>query len=448
MAAALKNFFRNIYVNVRFYMGASVCVALFIVAFFVPALMLPAKLSLFILVILFCADAVMLFSTSAGIRARRTMQTRFSNGDENDVFIQLRNRHKFEVHVKVLEELPVQFQVRNFEMNITLPAEGQERVHYIVRPTERGDYLFGDIVVLLRTRLSLAERRYALESGTTAKVYPSFANLKNLQLHAMQTQANMYGNRRVRKIGQSMEFEQIKDYINGDDIRNINWKATARKGALMVNSYVDEKAQEVYCVIDKGRLMKMPFAGLSLLDYAINSTLALNNICLQKQDKIGLITFSNKIGSIIAADGKPVQREHIMQALYKEDTAFLESDFELLYMQIRHKLKRRSLLILYTNFESLGGLNRQLPYLRSIAKYHLLLVVFFENTELSKLAAAEVSGKNDIYLKTVADKMLNEKKLVVKELQKYGITSILSKPENLTVNTINKYLELKAKQAL
>jgi uncharacterized protein (DUF58 family) len=245
-----------------------------------------------------------------------------------------------------------------------------------------------------------------------------------------------------------MEFEQIKDYVTGDDVRTLNWKATARKGMLMVNNYADEKSQQVFCIIDKGRLMKMPFNRLTLLDYAINSTLVMSNVCLKKQDKIGLITFADRMGVTIPADRKPVQRENILEALYKQQTAFLESDFEMLYMQVRNKIKQRSLLILYTNFESLNGLRRQINYLRSIAKHHLLLVVFFENTELSSLSHADALNLEDVYVKTIADKFIFEKKLIIKELQKYGILSILTAPENLTVNTVNKYLELKTRQAI
>jgi uncharacterized protein (DUF58 family) len=272
--------------------------------------------------------------------------------------------------------------------------------------------------------------------------------LRKYQLMTHTTLIHEHGSKRLRKIGQSMEFEQIKDYVTGDDIRNVNWKATARKGVLMVNNYTDEKSQQVYCVIDKGRLMKMPFGGLTFLDYAINSTLVMSNICLQKQDRIGVITFANKMGAIVAADRKPIQRENILQVLYKQQTAFLESDFELLYMQVRNKIRQRSLLILYTNFESLNGLRRQMNYLRSIARHHLLLVVFFENTELSKLSHAEAFNIEDVYVKTIADKFVFEKKLIVKELLKYGILSILTSPENLTVNTVNKYLELKTRQAI
>ena len=216
----------------------------------------------------------------------------------------------------------------------------------------------------------------------------------------------------------------------------------------MVNTYTDEKSQQVYCIIDKGRLMKMPFGGLTLLDYAINSCLVLSNVCLKKQDRVGVMTFSNKLGSVLAADRKAIQKENILQLLYNQKTTFQESDFEMLYMQIRNRVKHRSLVVLFTNFESLSGLKRQLDYLRSIASHHLLLVVFFENTELHQLTVSDAKNVEQVYVKTIAEKFAFEKRLIVKELMKHGILSILTSPQKLTINTINKYLELKARQAI
>jgi len=245
-----------------------------------------------------------------------------------------------------------------------------------------------------------------------------------------------------------MEFEQIKEYVPGDDLRTLNWKASARKGGLMVNTYTDEKSQQVYCIIDKGRLMKMPFNGLTLLDYAINSCLVVSNVCLRKQDRVGVITFSNKLGSVLAADRKPVQKDQILQLLYNQETDFLESDFEMLYLQLRNRVRNRSLLILFTNFKSVSGLKRQLDYLRSMASHHILVVIFFENTELQQLITTPVNNIEGVYVKTIAEKFAFEKRLIVKELLKHGILSILTTPQKLTIDTINKYLELKSRQAI
>ena len=279
-------------------------------------------------------------------------------------------------------------------------------------------------------------------------VYPSFLQMRQFELLAATNRLNELGIKKIRRIGHSMEFEQVKDYVQGDDYRTLNWKATARKGQLMVNNFTDEKSQQVYCVIDKGRVMKMPFDGMSLLDYAINATLVLSNVALLKQDKAGLVTFSEQIGAFLTASSRPVQMESILEVLYNQKTRYLESDFERLYAALRRKVSQRSLIVLFTNFESITGMQRHLPYLRKIAAHHLLLVVFFENTELKTLVASKANSVEEVYVKTLAEKFAYEKRLMAKELQQYGILSILTPPEELTVNTINKYLELKARQSI
>lgn len=257
-----------------------------------------------------------------------------------------------------------------------------------------------------------------------------------------------YGLKKVRRLGHTMEFEQIKDYVLGDDLRTINWKATAKKNQLMVNQFQDEKSQPVYSIIDKGRIMKMPFNGLSLLDYAINATLVISNIVLKKHDKAGMLSFSKKIENVVVAERRSGQMQLVLEALYNIKTDYFESDFGRLYANIKRHITHRSLLLMYTNFETLDGLNRQLPYLKAIAKSHLLVVVFFKNTEIDKLINNKADTVQQVYDKVIAEKFDFEKRLIVNELKKFGIYSILTTPENLTVDTINKYLEIKARGLL
>ncbi len=380
--------------------------------------------------------------------AHRTAPSRLSNGEENEIELTIRNSFFFHVSMTVIDELPVQLQIRNWKRKLFLKAGERKKITYQFRPLERGEYLFGDIHLYVSTPLRVISRRFTEEAEVMVPVYPAFFQLKKYEILSNATLVNESGTKRIKKIGQSMEFEQIKEYVSGDDIRTLNWKASARKGGLMVNNFMEERSQQVYCIIDKGRLMKMPFGGLTLLDYAINSALVLSGVSLKKQDRVGLITFSNTLDTLLAADRKATQRETILKLLYKQETGFLESDFELLYREIRNKIRQRSLLILFTNFESVSGLHRQIVYLRALSKHHLLLVVFFENTELSSLTNQPVQNLEDVYIKTIAEKFDYEKRLIAKELSKYGILSILTPPEKLTVNTINKYLELKMRQAI
>ena len=443
----IKKYIGDLFLTNRFYWLMGGYIVLFILTFYFPVLFPWIRYGFYLLLVFIFADYLFLFLLSGTPPAKRIMAERFSNGDENIILLKITNNRKYDVGLEIIDELPEQFQLRDFTFQRQFKAGEQITIRYTVRPTERGLYSFGNIILYVSSRLGLLQRRQIIPAEANVEVYPSFVQLRKFELHSQTTIQTEHGNKRMRKIGHSLEFEQIKEYVRGDDVRTVNWKATARKSSLMVNSFSDEKSQQVYCIIDKGRLMKMPFRQLSLLDYAINSALVLSNVCLQKQDKVGLITFSNKMGTLLAADRKPIQRSKISQLLYNQTTDFLEADYEMLYLQLRSRLKQRSLLILYTNFESLSGLKRQLNYLRSIAKHHLLLVVFFENTELKLVSEQSAKTLEDVYIKTIAEKFSFEKRLIVKELMKHGILSILTSPENLTVSTINKYLELKARQA-
>ena len=252
-------------------------------------------------------------------------------------------------------------------------------------------------------------------------VYPSYIQMRKYELMAISNRLVESGIKRIRRVGQNREFELIKEYVSGDDFRTVNWRATARKNHLMVNHFQDERSQQVYSVIDKGRVMQMPFNGLSLLDYAINASLVISNIAIKKSDKAGLITFQHKIGSIVPAGKQSKQMLRIMEMLYNQKTSYRESDFSSLFTHVRRKITHRSLLLLFTNFESIYGLHRQLPYLKSLSNQHLLVVIFFENTEMRSLLDVPANNLKEIYHKAVAEKFSYDKKLIVKELTKHGI---------------------------
>lgn len=421
---------------------------LFLLKFFFAWLGDIPEIAIGVVVMLFFVDIFILYRISLGVEAKRFTAKRLSNGDENPIQIEIKNRYGFKVSVRVIDEVPFQFQLRDKDFKMNMKPGEIKSIHYQLRPTKRGEYDFGFIRTYVTSPLGLISRRYNFDGAKVLPVYPSFINLGQYELMAASRFLTEMGIKKIRKIGNSTEFDQIKNYVGGDDIRTINWKATARKGDLMVNNYTDEKSQNIYCIIDKSRVMRMPFEGLSLLDYAINAAVALSKVAMLKEDKAGLITISEHVGSIVPADRKSAQLGNIMNVLYKEKTRYLESNLELLYSSVRAVVKQRGLLVFFTNFESLSALQRQLPYLKRISKYHLLLVVFFENTELKALSSELAKDVEGIYHKTIAEKFVYEKKLMVKELNKHGIISVLTPPHKLTVSVINQYLALKAQQRI
>lgn len=421
---------------------------LFIISFIFGKLFFVAKLGFIILLAFTFLDIVILFYSRTGIKAVRTLPEKFSNGDKNPVQVTIDNYYTFPVHARVTDEIPEQFQIRDFRIDRKLPASASHTLEYTLRPTERGEYHFGRLNIYISSALGLITKRYVFCDNVMIPTYPAFLQLRKYDLMAFTNHLHQYGIKKIRRIGHTMEFEQIKEYVQGDDIRTLNWKATAKKNQLMVNQFQDEKSQPVYSVIDKGRVMKMPFEELSLLDYAINATLVISNVVLKKQDKAGMFTFSKKVENIVVAERRTSQMGLILETLYNIQTDFFESDFSRLYGDIKRNITNRSLILLYTNFETLDGLHRQLPYLKGIAKNHLLVVIFFKNTELNALIHNRAETIQQVYDKVIAEKFAFEKRLIVNELRKYGIYSILTTPENLTIDTINKYLEIKARGLL
>ena len=421
---------------------------MFILGFPYPLFLGFGKLAVLAILVMCLIEFILLYLSKNPISAERLLDEKLSNGDFNTVILKIKGRLAFDPKLKIIDEFPVQLQLRDTEFSLNCKKSFEEEVVYKIRPTERGTYQFGKLRVFINTRFGLICRRVSLDLEKDVRVYPSVIQLKKYSFLAISNRLQEVGVKKVRRIGQSQEFEQIRDYVIGDDFRQINWRATARRQELMVNQYQEEKSQNVYCLIDKGRLMQMPFEGLTLVDYAINSSLVVSGIALGRGDRAGLLTFSNTIGSLIMPKSISTQMNLISETLFKQKVQNRETNFLTLYKMVKLKLKKRSLLILYTNFDSLISLQNQMKYLKAISKNHLLCTVIFDNTEVNKIADEKTQGTKNLYDQTMAEKLQHDKKRIIKELNKNGIYSILTEPQDLTLNTINKYIELKARGLL
>ena len=444
----MRRFFKDLYITGRFFQTATVLIVLMVAGAVWSIVFNMAAILFAVLVVMLILDIYLLHGTNGRLVGRRACAEMFSNGADNHVKLFIENRYETKLSIRVVEEAPAQFQKRNLEFVFDASAHEEKIIDYVLKPTERGEYQFGFINAFAFTVFGLSSRRFCLEGGQVVKVYPSIIEMKKAELMLFSKSHLAQGIKKVSRAGQNTEFEEIKEYNSGDDFRKINWKATARKNDLMVNVYQEEKSRPVYSVINKGRTMFMPFGGLSLFDHAVNTSLALSNIILKRSDKAGLITFEKNVSTFLKADSKATQLQNILEFLYKEKSNFLEPSYYDLYSTIRNKLSQRSLLIVYTNFESYSSLEHQLPILQKLNRSHVVLIVFFENTELRKLIDQEAQTLQDIYHLSIAQKFDLEKKTIRKELLRHGIQSVLTRPENLTVDTINKYLEIKARGLL
>lgn len=290
----------------RFYIVLAAITIVTALGFAFPPLFGVGKFMLLLLAAALLADILMLFHKK-GITARRDCADRFSNGDDNTIRIIISNSFALRLSAIIIDEAPVIFQRRNIKYHLPLPAKTTSETSYSLRPVVRGTYHFGRLRIFVRTPLTLVERRYTQAEEKEVKVYPSFLMLNHYELLAMSNNLLEMGIKRIRRVGNNTEFEQIKAYVPGDEYRTINWKASARRHELMVNVYRDERSQRIYSVIDKGRVMQQAFDKMTLLDYSINAALVLSHIAIRKDDKAGLITFAEKVDTMLAPSSRPTR---------------------------------------------------------------------------------------------------------------------------------------------
>ena len=408
--------------------------------------LLPVAVAMLCAVLaLLALETVRMFGASVVVDARRIVDERLSLGEDNPIELIVAATASSRLRVTVIDELPVQLQRRDFELHTELAPGEPRSIPYILHPVERGVYAFGAVNVFASLGLHLVQRRFQCEANRSVAVHPSVMEMRRAELMAFTQRPGRKGQHMIRRIGHTMEFEKIKTYVRGDDVRSLNWKDTARSGELMVNQFQDERSQDIYTVLDMGRAMYAPFEGLTSLDHAVNAALAFSNVALRKHDRAGLITYGSHGGQIIPARHAPGQLGLINDALYGIETEFEETNDEHVLALTRRHLNQRSLLMLFTNAEALVSLRRRMPYFRALAKRHVLVVVLFENTELTQLVSQPAVTESDIVLQTVTRDIVFSKQDMLRELRHHGVYAVVAPPRDLSTASINIYLDLKAR---
>jgi len=403
-----------------------------------------ATVAFWLLVVASAWDMLFLHYGQNKVVVTRNYPEKLSNGDVNTFELVVASTYPIRVGIRLLEEYPIQLQVRKSAFHFSVESTSSKHLTYELRPTTRGIYTFDRCHALVR-HLGFFERKFVLEDSLAIPCYPSFIQMRKYQLMATTDRLKELGIKRIRKIGSTLEFDHVREYVRGDEYRFMNWKASAKHKKLMVNQYQEEKSQPIYSFIDIGRVMRMPFEEMTLLDYAINATLVLSNAAILKEDRAGMLTFSKQVGNHIPPEKRNNQMQKVSEALYGINTLFEESEFGNLYAFANKHINKRSLIFIYTNFETQDSLHRQIAYLKMLNKTHIIVVVVFKNTELIDMAKEVGHRTIDIYNQIIAEKFVYEKSLIIQELNRHGIQTIYTAPEQLTINSINKYLEIKAR---
>ena len=430
------------YLTPRFFVLTALTAFIAAVAYWLPALYPIAIIALIALIALSLIDAVLVFTTIS-VKAKRTMPQLFCLGSKNEVTIKVKSEKKRKVYLRIQDELPPEMCYHDAVFTTSLKQGETALYRYTLEPKERGRFSYGDIIAFARTPLQLIERKIRIATDRDhIDVYPNFKHLDHVELAAISTTQYDGEKRQLRTIGQT-DFEHIRDYVAGDEYRHINWKATARTGRLQTNTYQEQRAQNVMCLIDKSRTMQRTFNNIALLDHAINSTLALSYCVLKHHDMAGTLTFDAKIDTMVPPSQKKNQLKLILRSLYDQRVTYSESDFSPLPTRLDKSLHSRSLVVLFTDFNTLNQMRRQLPYFKMIARKHCLLIVFFRDTEVEELANITPSNDKEYKQQALAENFILQQQTIAAELRQNGIYSVHTTVKDMPVNTVRTYLTMK-----
>jgi uncharacterized protein (DUF58 family) len=323
-----------------------------------------------------------------------------------------------------------------------VPARGEVALSYQIRPAARGRFAWGQLHLRYRSVLGFWERAKVVPADGVIQVYPGVDAIERYQLLARADQLASMGVRRLRIKGVSWEFESLREFVNGDDTRLMDWKATARRHRLIVRNQREERNQSVILLVDSGRLMTAEENGVSKLDHAVNAALLLAHVGLTRGDRVGLCAFSHRVHAWLAPRAHVGQMRPLTEALYDLRGDFTESDHGRCLRQVALRHNKRALLVVLTDFVDADTAADMVAAVLHAQRRHLVLFTAFKDPFLERAAQVQPRGETEAFRKAVAVDLLRERREVLERLRLYGAQVVDAEPGAVTPQLLNKYLEV------
>lgn len=393
----------------------------------------------------------------AQLEVRRIMPRRFMIGEENEVQIHIIlkpiRRKARAVTFTIKDEYPSELELRGQRSLIVKTkrarnGEATGNVSYKLYAASRGDYAFGNIALRWRSRWGLIIKQLSIAAEENVKVYPNINEAKRHELYAQRNRQLMAGMRRTRLRGQGREFESLRDYVLGDELRHVSWTATARRGKLTTRQYQIERNQSIVVMIDAGRLMTSRIEHLSKLDHAINAALAIGYVATSGGDNIGLLVFNRQVATYLPPKRGHAQLSVMTEALYNIRAEMIEPSYARAFQYLSQNCKRRSLVVILTDLVDRDASAELLAYTAALLPRHLPLIVTIGDNDLRSLVAEEPKAVADVYKQSVAEELLQQREEALARITELGGLALDVPAGQLSFQLVNKYLEVKERGLL
>lgn len=382
------------------------------------------------------------------IEVTRELAPRLSLGVPEPVSLRIRNYGHYTLTIQVQDSPPAGWEAEGIPAVVTLRPGQESTISYQVTPPARGRYQWGDLYLRAEQYPGFAVRQWSLKAPAEARVYPDMREVTRYETMMRRSRLEEFGIHRSRLMGRGTEFERIRDYTPDDEYRHVDWKATARRGRPMSRVYEVERSQNVFLVIDAGRMMAGRVGRLSKLDYAVNAALMLAHVALGAGDRVGLMIVSDEVDAYLPLGKGQAQFKQCVELLYGVEAKLCHVDYRGALEQIAIRCKRRSLVVLFTDLVDEDTSAELVTYLRLLRPTHLPLCVTLQDQAVVAASREKVETAPQMYERTVALDLLAERRRVLESLQALGSVVLDSPPDALSVNVVNRYLELKYRQLL
>ncbi len=379
----------------------------------------------------------------ARLTVQRRAPERLSLGQANPVRLEVTSRTGLPLALTLKDDAPWEFEASQREHHLRLAPYQRREIAYTVTPRARGDYDFGDVHVRGRSLLALSLWQRRFPATQTVKVYPDLLGIDRYVALARSRHLEQAGFRPLRYLGEGAEFDFLREYSPDDDYRKIDWKATARRGRPITRQYDLERSQTLMLLIDAGRMMCAEIEGMSKLDYAINAAVMLAYVAVEKDDAVGLVVFADKVASFVPAGKGLRQVGLIADQLYAVKPVLREPDYGEAFSLLRRRTQRRALVVAFTDLIDRESSSQLLGNVLALTPRHLPLVITLRDHRLDALAGLRPQEAGGAYQRAVATSLLTQRRLALAHVRSGGAQVLDVSPRELTVQTVNKYLEIK-----
>lgn len=385
----------------------------------------------------------------AGVGIKREFGGRFAVGAEQEVRLEIQNNTARPVSIFVKDEYPPAMLLSGpREAHLFVEAQRSVALIYQLTPPRRGQFEFGQIAIRFRSRLGLVWCQTKAAAGEFVKVYPNMRRAREAELKALGARALVAQHRKTSWRGEGREFESLRDYVRGDELRHISWTATARRGKLTTRQYQIERDQNILIAIDAGRLMTARIENETKLDSAVHATLALMSAAARAGDNAGLVVFGRRIKAYLPPGRGREQLDAALEALYPIEPEMIEPSYARAFEFIAANCKRRSLVVLLTDLVDEEGSRELLTSLKLLRPRHLPLVVTIADRDLKAVVREAPASVRDLFTQSVAEEIITYRETALRLVESQGGLALDVTAAVLAPALLEKYLQVKERGLL